>query len=124
MKIKSARECPFLLFFAIFFTGGNSFSRKVQGFHGQYLINFHGRHFYFHGRNNENFHGRTFFVTGGILDQCYALNPPTPLFDAVFSKSLSMSNPPFLRPIFIFSVVFFSLLEYGSKVPNYDGETF
>ena len=98
-----------LLFFAIFFTGGNSFSRPlfwkfervVQGFHGQYLINFHGRHFYFHGRNAENFHGRTFFFRGRILDQCYALNPPTPLFAAVFSKSLSMSNPQFLRLIFL-----------------------
>ena len=84
---------PFFALFAIFFTGGNSFSRPlfwtfsrvVQGFHGQYLINFHGRNFYFHGRNAENFHGRIFFFTGRILDQCYALNPPTPLFAAVFT---------------------------------------
>ena len=110
VKIKIARESPFL--FALFcdffygwkfvftptflkiWTGSPGFSRSV-------FDNFHGRHFYFHGRNAENFHGRTFFFRGRILDQCYALNPPTPLFEAVFSKSLSMNNPPFLRLIFL-----------------------
>ena len=113
---------PFFALFSIFFTGGNSFShplfltflRVVQGFHGQYLINFPGRNFYFHGRNAENFHGRIFFFTGRILDQCYALNPPTPLFAAVFFIITLHDQSP------IFKGHFFRQ-NYINLLPNFQG---
>ena len=100
VKIKSARESPFLLFLRFFSRVEISFSRPlfrkfsrvVQGFHGQYLINFHGWNFYFHGRNAENFHGRVFFFTGRILDQCYAIPPPN-FFAAGFLCILHEQSP-------------------------------